>query len=202
MADNYLHQSTDEIEYLKIKMFRPNMDSLPSYSLPAEYEIRMYQSNSNDDQTWAEIATAAGEFRSVDQGLELFRKDFLNNKDSHLLPERLFFLVNSEGRYIGQAMAWSACLDGEQQGSLYWVSIIPEYQGKKLAKPLVYTVLKKISEYSDKCFLDSQTTSWRAINMYDDFGFKPYMKQENSEKAWALLSHKCKKNFLSSTVKN
>ena len=196
MVDNYLHQSTDEIEYLKVKMFRPNMDSILSYSLPAGYEIKLYNPNSNDDQKWAEIATAAGEFRTVQEGLELFHKDFLNDKDSHLLPERLYFLVSPDGRYIGQAMAWSDKLDGEEQGSLYWVSIIPEYQGKKLAKPLVFTVLKKISEYSNKCFLDSQTTSWRAINMYDDFGFKPYMKQENSEKPWKILEHLCKKTFI------
>jgi ribosomal protein S18 acetylase RimI-like enzyme len=79
---------------------------------------------------------------------------FLNHKDNHLLSKRLYFLMNSEGRYIGTAMAWSAELDGEAQGSLYWLSIIPEYQGKKLAKPLVSTVLKRISEYSRKILLD------------------------------------------------
>jgi ribosomal protein S18 acetylase RimI-like enzyme len=196
MVGKYLQESTDEIEYFKVKMFRPNMESIISYSLPPGYSIQLYKSNSNDDQKWAEIATAAGEFRSIQQAQERFQKDFLNNKDSHLLSERLYFLVNSEGRYIGHAMAWSDELDGEKQGSLYWVAIIPEYQGKKLAKPLVSIVLKKVSEYSNKCFLSTQTTSWRAINMYDDFGFKPYMKMEHSEKAWKLLSDICTKNFL------
>jgi ribosomal protein S18 acetylase RimI-like enzyme len=175
MTDNFLHQSNDEIEYFKVQMFRPNMDSIPSYSLPPGYSIQLYKPNSNDDQNWAEIATAAGEFRSVQEGRDLFEKNFLNETDKHLLPERLYFLVNSEGKYIGQAMAWSNTLDDEVQGSVYWVAIIPEYQGKKLAKPLVYTVLKKISEYSNKCSLHTQTTSWRAINMYADFGFKPYL---------------------------
>ena len=32
--------------------------------------------------------------------------------------------------------------------------------------------------------------------MYHDFGFKPYMKTQNSEKAWALLSEICGKRFL------
>ena len=116
MADNYLHRSTDEIEYFTVKMIRPTMDSIPSYSLPPEYSIQLYQPNSNDDQKWADIATAAGEFRSVQQGRELFQKNFLEDKNSHLLSERLFFLVNSEGKYIGQATAWSAELDGEEQG--------------------------------------------------------------------------------------
>jgi hypothetical protein len=32
--------------------------------------------------------------------------------------------------------------------------------------------------------------------MYADFGFKPYLKTEHSEKAWKLLSDICKKPFL------
>ncbi|CAF1363280.1 unnamed protein product [Rotaria sordida] len=196
MTDNYLYQSTDKIEYFSVKMFRPNMDSISLYSLPPGYSIELYKPNSNDDQKWSEILVATSEFRTIQQSHELFTKNFLNHKDSYLLPERLYFLVNSEGRYIGTAMSWLDKLDGEEQGHLEWVSIIPEYQGKKLAKPLVSIVLKKIAEYSNKCFLDSQTTSWRAINMYADFGFKPYMKMENSEKAWKILSDLCNRNFL------
>jgi ribosomal protein S18 acetylase RimI-like enzyme len=155
VADNYLYQSTDEMEYLTVKMIRSNMDSIPSHSLPSGYSIQLFNPNSNDDQKWAEIATAAGEFRSVQQGHAYFVKEFLNTKDSHLLPERVHFLVNSEGRYIGTAMAWADKLDEEEQGSIFWVSIIPEYQGKKIAKPLVSTVMKKIAEYSHKCCLSS-----------------------------------------------
>ena len=195
-TDNYLYQSTDEIEYLVVKMYRANMDDIPSYPLPAGYSIKLYTSDSGDDQRWAEIATAAGEFRSVQEALDRFRKDFLATPDRDLLSERLFFLVTSTGQYIGHAMAWSAELDGEKQGGLHWVAIIPEYQGKKLAKPLVTTVLKKIAEYFDKCSLQSQTTSWRAINLYHDLGFKPYMNIEHSEKAWKLLSDICQRSFL------
>ncbi|UJR26623.1 hypothetical protein I4U23_007941 [Adineta vaga] len=196
MTDNYLHQSNNDIEYYKIKMYRSNMDSIPAYPLPSGYSIKLFQENSNDEQKWAEITTAAGEFHTVQEGYDRFVKEFLSHKDHDLFPERLHFLLNSEGKYIGTAWAWFGELDGEEQGSLYWVSIIPEYQGRKLAKPLVTTVLNKISEYSKKCFLDSQTTSWRAINMYADLGFKPYMNTEHSDKAWQALSKICHRNFL------
>ena len=195
MANNYLHRSNNDIDYYKIKMFRDDMDSIPSYPLPSGYSIKFYEENSNDEQKWAEIATAVGEFHTVQEGYDRFVNEFLKNENRHLYPERMHFLVNPEGRYIGTAWAWFGELDGEQQGSLYWVSIIPEYQGKKLAKPLVTTVLKKISEYSNKCFLDSQTTSWKAINMYADLGFKPYMNMPNSEQAWNALSRICHRSF-------
>ncbi|CAF1384369.1 unnamed protein product, partial [Adineta steineri] len=86
MAASYLHQSTNEIEYVKIFI--------------------------------SIIMLATGEFHTVEQADELFIvKEFLKHKDNHLLSERLYFVVNS--------------------------AIIPEYQGKKLAKSLVSAVLKK-----------------------------------------------------------
>ncbi|CAF3624753.1 unnamed protein product [Adineta steineri] len=47
---------------------------------------------------------ATGEFYTIEQAHELFVKEFLNHKDNHLLSERLYFVVNSEGKYIGTAI--------------------------------------------------------------------------------------------------
>ncbi|CAF0948353.1 unnamed protein product [Didymodactylos carnosus] len=197
MADNYLHQSTDEIEYFSVKMFKPNMDSIPYYPLPSGYSLQLYKNDSNDDQKWVDIAKAAGEFKSIEQGFVMFEKYYQNYKENDLLSTRVYFLVSPDGKYIGTASAGIDQIDGKEQGSLWWVSIIPEYQGKKLAKPIISYVLLKIAEYSNTCYLDSQTTSWKAINMYADFGFVPSMlKPDNYEKAWRLLSKLCKRKFI------
>ena len=197
MTNNYLHQSNDEIDYYKINMFRSDMKNLPFYELPTGYSLRRFQPNSNDNEIWAGIETAAGEFHTTQKAKEVFQKSYLEEPNARLLEERLFFLVNAEGRCIGTAIAGSGQTDGKAHGSLEWVSIIPEYQGRKLAKPLVSAVLKKIAEHSDRCFIDSQTTSWKAINMYADFGFIPAMNTEHSDRAWTLLGSICKRDFLS-----
>ncbi|CAF0928415.1 unnamed protein product [Adineta steineri] len=197
MADNYLHKSTDEIKYISMKMFRPNMDSIPSYSLPSGYLFQSYKKDSNDDEKWIDICKAAGEFKTKEQGMEMFEKYFGEYKKNDLISKRLYFLVNPEGKYVGTATAGIDQIYGKEEGSLWWVSIIPEYQGKKLAKPLVSYVLHKIAEYSNVCYLDSQTTSWRAINMYADFNFVPSrLKSDNFEDAWKILSKLCDRNFL------
>ena len=133
MADNYLHQSNDQIEHFIVKMFRPNMDSIPLYPLPPGYSFKLYNPNTNDDQKWAEIATTAGEFRSIQEGHEYFVKRFLNDKNSHLLPERLHFLVNPEGRYIGTAMAWSGEFDGEETRKPFLGVNNPRISRKKIS---------------------------------------------------------------------
>ncbi|CAF1017873.1 unnamed protein product [Rotaria magnacalcarata] len=199
MADNYLHQSTDEITYLTIYMYRPNMDSIPNYALPTGYSLQLYKDDVNDKQKWADIAMAAGEFRSLEDGLHKFEEYFSKTKDKIPLTQRVHFLVNSDGKYIGTVTAGIDEAHIEDYGSLDWVSIIPEYQGKKLAKPMVCAVLHKVAKYSNKCYLSSQTTSWRAINMYADLGFLPFIKTDGCKKAWQLLNKLCRRKFIDET---
>jgi hypothetical protein len=118
MADNYLHQSTNEIEYLSVKMFRPNMDSIPFYALPSGYSLQLYKKDTNDDQTWIDICKAAGEFKTTEQGLEMFQKYFGQYKKNALISKRLYFLANLDGKYIGTATAGKDQIDGKEEGSL------------------------------------------------------------------------------------
>ena len=196
MTDNYLHQSTDQIKYLKVFMYRPNMDSLPIYPLPSGYSIQLYKDGVNDKQKWVEIAMAAGEFRSMEQGFDMFDKCLAPIEHKKPLSQCIHFLVNSDGKYIGTASAGIHGIDGQEHGRLDWVSIIPEYQGKKLAKPMISVVLQKIAEYANECYLESQTTSWRAINMYTDFGFIPHIQKDDCREAWQLLSKLCQRKFI------
>ena len=112
----------------------------------------------------------------------------------------MHFLVNANGKYIGTATAGVYDINGQEHGSLEWVSIIPEYQGKKLAKPMVSVVLQKVAKYANNCYLNSQTTSWRAINMYADFGFVPFIKTDDCQEAWQLLSKLCQRKFIETDV--
>ena len=57
---------------------------------------------------------------------------------------------------------------------------------------MVAMALKRIQQSHDKAYLSSQTTSWKAINMYLDFGFRPLYFSENCKKAWEMLTEKLK----------
>lgn len=178
------------------------MENIPSYSLPSGYSFQFYRPDSDDKLNWTRITQAAGEFKTIDDGLKMFDKYYLSASplaELYLLPERLFFLVDPQGKYIGTTTAAAELINGEEQGSLQWVSIIPEYQGKKLAKPMVTNALRMIAKKYSRCHLASQTTSWRAINMYADLGFQPDLTTTNSEKAWKELERVCHRNFVSST---
>lgn len=179
------------------------MENIEDYPLPSGYSLRLFDPDSDDIHQWALIETAAGEFHTVNDGEQRFHKHYQTDKPENieLLRTRLYFLLNSENRPIGTATAWFGDFNNENQGVLDWVAIIPEYQGKKLAKPMVSAILKKIAQYTNKAYLNSQTTSWRAIKMYSDFGFLAYLDVDNSDQAWKALSQVCQRDFFASAEK-
>lgn len=178
------------MEYYRVRMLHEDVKSSnTNIPLPEGYYFRNFRDG--DQETWAEIETAAGEFNSKDKALQRFNDEFKGFESE--LESRCFFLCDSNGQAIGTAMGWYGNdYNGETIGRLHWIAICPSHQGKKLGKPLVAKAIKRIQQSHDKAYLTSQTTSWKAINMYLDFGFRPLYTYSDCEKAWELLAHKLK----------
>jgi GNAT superfamily N-acetyltransferase len=185
----HLHESPPEYKYLSIYMIRKNMQNLPNFALPTYYMMTAFKRDSGHEEIWAKIVNSTGEFKTIQIALDYFNNEFGAYHDD--LERGLFFLTNSNGQFIGTAMAWTDKIDGEVQGRLKWVSIIPEYWGKGLAKPMLSFVLNVLAEFHIKCFLGSQTTSWKAVKMYRDFGFVPFHYSKDCDEAWLILDKLC-----------
>jgi ribosomal protein S18 acetylase RimI-like enzyme len=105
------------------------------------------------------------------------------------LGKRCVFLENSNNECVGTAMGWfDDSFFRAGYGRVHWVGIKPEFQGKGLAKPLVSEVMDIIKKYHSKAYLTTQTESYKAIKIYLDFGFKPFIKDETCPKAWKMLA--------------
>jgi len=176
------------IKYYKVRMIHDDIRRINTdISLPHGYYFRNFMDG--DQEIWAHIETTAGEFSSIDKALKRFTDEFTGFESE--LRSRCFFLCDSNDRTIGTSMGWyGEDLNGEIIGRLHWIAIHPDYQGKKLGKPLVAMAIKRMQQSHTKAYLTSQTTSWKAINMYLDFGFKPFYFSHDCKKAWELLANK------------
>ena len=168
-------------------MVRETLDDLPDYPLPDGYSIRTFKGG--EGPLWARIGFAAGNFKSLEEAMTRFREEF--EAPVQDMESRCFFVVDNEtGRAVGTAMAWydSGFVEGENYGRVHWVAVIPEFQGKGLAKPLMCAVLRRLAESHSKAVLGTQTFRKPAINLYLDLGFVPYFKRETCPQAWAVLA--------------
>lgn len=177
---------TQRLPDFPIIMIRDNMDNIPFYVLPSGFYVRKFRPG--DEVYWAEVEYAAGEFESSDAALSRFVHEFGNALDE--MEDRCFFLVNEEGeRVIGTATAWyDLKFRGEEWGRVHWVAIIPEFQGRKLAKPLMSVVMQRLRQSHNKAYLKTHTKCLKAINMYLDFGFQPSLEYPTCEEAWRQIA--------------
>lgn len=174
-----------------LSMRAESIENLPVYELPQEYSWRFYQRG--DDRAWARIWHSAGAFKTFEEALDCFRRDFPT--DEHL-PGRMIFLTDN-GEPFATATAWFN--EDDEGGRLHWVGIDDAHQGKGLSRPLISLAMQRLRElgYVSAC-LASRTPCWVAIRVYNKtFGFKPVLLENESTEAWKVVSERSGTDFVS-----
>ena len=182
------------MERIPLKMKRPDLQNIPDFKLIETYHLRFYQPG--EENIWARVETSVDEFPNEEAALAHFEKEFGPYREE--MAKRCLFLENSDGEVIGTSSAWYGILEGEKEvtGRVHWVAIMPDYQGKKLAKPLFSQLLQVLATKHKSAYLTSQTTSYQAINLYLNFGFEPYLINETDLRAWKLLEEVLERKIL------
>ena len=183
---------TEPLKYISLTMVRDHLEQLPVFSCPAGYAIRSFRPG--DDERWARVEALAGEFSSEEEALREFHEEFTPRLSE--LHDRCFLLEDNEGAAIGTGMAWDGDFEGELRGRVHWVGIVPDYQGRGLAKPLLSTVLRRLARDHRTAFLTTQTTSYRAVNLYLNFGFAPHGTDASDLEGWRLMEEVLRRRIL------
>lgn len=105
-----------------------------------------------------------------------------------MLSERQCFLCDSRDNIIGTASAWLDNHGGKSLGRIHWVAIIPQQQGRGLAKPLLTAICKRLKELGhSKTYLTTQSVRLPAINLYAKFRFTPVIDSDGDREIWEKL---------------
>lgn len=134
--------------------------------LPEGYAIRTYQPG--DEDAWADMECAIGDFPSRDAALQLFTKRYLADA---AMADHIFFAVAPNGQIVGSAIADPR---GMNVRALNWVVVDESHQGKGIGKALCQTCLRLFRREDNALpvYLHTQPWSWKAILLYIKLGFK------------------------------
>ena len=147
-----------------VQMARPHLDNWPVAPLPIDFSIRPYQSG--DAVHWRAIHERADPFNTFDN--TTFASWF--GDDEAVLRARQKYLLAPDGRIIGTATAW---FDNFQTGRVHWVAIVPEYQGRGLARPLLWVVGQTLRELGHtRAVLTTSLDRPVALALYQKIGFE------------------------------
>jgi GNAT superfamily N-acetyltransferase len=168
---------------LPIKMSRTNLDDVPEFALPDGYSLRWYQPG--DEAHWLRIHLAADRHSEITP--ELFERQF--GRDKKRLGVRQCYLLAPTDHVIGTGTAWFADnFQGCRWGRVHWIAIVPEFQGRGLAKPLMMTICRRLRELGHKrVYLSTSTARRAAIGLYLRFGFDPMIQSDESAAVWREL---------------
>ncbi len=176
------------IDNRKVEMFRDHLEDLPDIVLPEGFSIRPY--TAGDEQHWLNIHLVADKFNEL--GLETFNISF--HADCAALKHRQFYLVAPDGEVIGTSTAWyDDKYNNRDWGRIHWVALLPEYQGKKLAVPLLNKTCQRLRELNHSAaYLTTASARIPAINLYLKFGFKPFIRKPSHVMSWKEIEKKLK----------
>lgn len=152
-------------------MYLNTLDNVPHLRLPRGYGIRKFHPHRRDDKTWARIEVAAGGFPDMQSALERYQQ--WTSEIPGGMHTRCFFLVDTTTQEaIGTVTAWRGREEMEDLGRIHWVAIVPEHQGKGLAKPLVAHALRHLQrEGVPGVYLKTDSSKPRALSVYSQLGF-------------------------------
>ena len=162
------HRATDttraDISDLSVVMYRKTLSDIPEHPLPVGFAIRRYIAG--DEERWLSIHEIADRNNTFNAGT--FRRQF--GTDSRLLESRQFYLIAPDGRAIGTTTAWFKA----SLGRVHWVALLPAYQGRGLAKPLLSIACKRLGVLGhNETYLATSTARFPALCLYATFGFRP-----------------------------
>lgn len=162
----------NSIEYKSIIMRCDQIEKSAFLELSSEVEIEFYQNGMED--VWVQVQKCAGEFeKESDEQVKAYFMERYGCKSSELKKRCIFLKDMRKGEYIGTCMAWFETKGDKIVPVLHWLAVADEYSGRGYARMLITQVMILFEKYApgQSIYLHTQPWSYRAIKLYNDFGF-------------------------------
>lgn len=161
------------IPHIGVLMTKDNPSGYPKFILPDGYSFCTYQKGIEND--WAKLQVMLEQIDSIDEAKKCFELEYLDFPSE--LTQKCIFVKDSHEDIIATASIWRGNHFGEVLQRIHWVAVHSNHQGKGIAKALITKVLDIYNAlgYKDFVYLASQTWSYKAISIYLNFGFKPFL---------------------------
>lgn len=180
------------LPYIPVVMVCEDPHPMAGWTLPEGYTVRLWEPELS--YAWCAVESAAGEFKTPEDAMTHFEKEFLPHPDE--LRKRMYLAFAPDGQPAGTVSLWFSDRLGKMMPRIHWVATHPDHEQKGIAKALLSLALTDVHE---PVFLTTQTTSWPAVRLYKHLGFVPYEKRPviwtgdwQPEEAWKLIDEKIK----------
>lgn len=186
MALPQLDNHDERIQFYEL-MLAGEIGDVSEIPLPEGYSYAFFQEGDRD--AWIEIEQNAKELSDREQGLRVWWAFFGGRIEE--LKTRMVFVLNPAGEKVATATALYDVRGIDKSGDawLHWVAVRREEQGKGLSKPLISHVIQIMKGLGyTRCKIPTQSTTWLAVKVYLDLGFRPIHKNlMRNRNGWRII---------------
>lgn len=189
------------VPYYSIMMIKKDMDVFPDCALHPDYRFEFFSPETGRED-WIRVQFLSGQIEEENTIGNLFDSEFMT--DPELLPDQMLFVRDKKtNEPVASAALWYGNPFGYKQMRIHWVATHADHQGKGLCRAMLSRLMKRYHELNmtGDVFLFSQTFSYAAISIYQDFGFKRYLGEEpvnwrmdnyaeKQKTAWQIIDEK------------
>ena len=190
------------VPYTAVVMIRDNADNIPVYPLPEGYHFAPF--TPADEENWVRLQAEVTHVESLQQGRQIFREEFLQASGDvpcekcpgyEAVVKRTVQVKDTRENLVGVATLWKGNTFGENWQRVHWVAVHPDHQGKGLAKCILARMLELYKEIgcNTPVYLTTQTKTYRAVRIYKQMGFVPYLGEKPTN--WPFQSDVPKGSF-------
>lgn len=187
------------VPFFPVLMEKLDTQVYPRHDLPQGYAFCAYEPGMEAD--WCRLVHEVGPVDSAAAARKIFEEEFLPYPGE--LRRRCLFVRDPQGEKVATASLWHGNHFGKTLQRVHWVMVSQKAQGKGLAKALLTRLLDiyNAEGFSGYLYLTSETWSYKAMNIYEKFGFLPYMGpkpaqwpcgdfEETAVQAWRIIHEK------------
>lgn len=177
MSKNFEDIGLDKsIQHIGVIMEKFDANIYPRFELPSNYSFVNYYEGL--EKEWARLQLEVEQADALEEAEEQFSKEFLPYKED--LYKQMIFVKNDKDEIVATSCIWNGRMFGDDRMRIHWVAVSPKYQGLGISKAMMTKLLDIYNELGNERYihLTSQTWSYKAINIYIKFGFKPYLGEK------------------------
>lgn len=141
-----------------------NEDALSE--IPEGYTVRPCRRNELD--FWKRIHFDRPEDAEAYSGYMTGYFDRVYAPEGNAFFEKCLFICDADDRPVGTCFAWKVygCAT-----TIHWYKVLKNCEDRGLGRALLSCVMRSLKEEDYPVFLHTQPASYRAIKLYNDFGF-------------------------------
>lgn len=164
------------LPHIGVIMEKLDTAEYPKFKLPEGFSFIDYSAQLENQ--WAQLQLEVKQIESLPEGKSEFHTCFKMQEAE--IRETSVFVASRDGELAGCALLCNGYLFGDLRKRIHCVTVAPAYQNKGICSAMMTKVLEIYHDhkFGEGLYLTTQTWSYKAIGIYQKFGFTPYLGEK------------------------